>query len=139
MSIQGECIAHFGNRDVFVIEFVEQRNQACLLFGFAVNDEGLFGGCPVSGEPGTELDGVGVRGKTVERFDMGLKRVHSSEDFDFGFTFDDSAAQGVHGLEAHDEDGIFRIADGVGQMMENSSCFAHAAGGDDDAGFIKIV
>ena len=46
--------------------------------------------------------------------------------------FLDFSAEGVFGLEAGEEDGVFGVGDVVLEVVEDAAGFAHAAGGDDE-------
>ena len=81
-----------------------------------------------------EFFAVGVGGEAVHLCDVGVEGDHVAEDGDFAPVVLDLAAQRVFGLVAGEEDGVVVVAEVMFEVVENASGFAHAGGGDDDAG-----
>jgi len=109
------------------------------LVRLAVDEESLFAMGHEGFEEASEFVAVGVGTEAVEHFDLCFTFVFFSEDSDVGLAFDEPSAEGVGGLEADDEDGVFVAADVVFEVMADATGFAHAAGGDDDAGVSAAV
>ncbi len=132
-------VADLGTVIFWDFQVVEDFYQSVLLIGFAMDDEHFAEAFRLGLEPGAKFMGIGVGGKAVEGFDVAFQGVFAAENGDFGFPFDDSSAEGVHGLEADDQDGIFRVGNIVGEVVEDTSRLAHSAGGDNHARLIEGV
>ena len=75
----------------------------------------------------------------VELDDLGPARSGHAENRDDIPPFDKFAPEGMLGLKAHKDDHVRFVLNRVLEMMHDAAAFAHAGGGDDDAGALHAV
>ena len=132
-------MAGLGGGDFLDTVLEEQVGHCGNFLGFAMDGEGGADIVLDFVDPIGEAFAVGVSGEGVDDFDACAKGRFFAEDFDGLTFFDDASAEGIFRLEAADEDDVIGVGDGVFEMVEDASAFAHAAGGDDDHGAWHIV
>ena len=82
---------------------------------------------------------VAVGAHAADAADLGMDFVEDAENVDLLCAGHEPAAQGVRLAIANEEDGIAGVLDVIADMVYDPATVCHAAGGDDDAGFVAIV
>ena len=113
------------------------EGESAAVFAVGEDGAGLGGGEGV--EPIEQFALAGVTGEAAEGGDACADDDVVAEDADIFSAFDEAAAEGAFGLVAGDEDGDAALPEVVFEVVDDSAAFAHAAGGDDDAGVPGVV
>lgn len=129
----------FGDFDLSGVSFGEAFAEGFGLFGFAVDEVDVLFATTHGVEVIEEFALVGVSAEGVEDFDFGPELEGIAEDVYFVPFVPDFPTEGVFGAVAYKEDGVSLVFDGVAEVVEDTTGFAHAGGGDDDGGFVVFV